>query len=87
MEYEAGEFGIERNLFLSMHCGFGIDTYPIGIDEPAERILSVLEIVRGLALRYGKPLVARFVSDGVAAVGELTNFENPCLRDVIVRPL
>ena len=86
-EYEAGQFDIERNLYVSMHCGLGIDTYPIGIDETSERILSVLQLVRGLGLRYGKPLVIRFVSDGVAAVGEPTNFQNPYLRDVTVRPI
>lgn len=34
-EYEAGNFSIERNVFLSLHSGLGIDTYPIGIDDPS----------------------------------------------------
>ncbi len=31
--YEQDKFSIERNMFLSLHSGLGIDTYPIGIDE------------------------------------------------------
>ena len=35
--YEQGEFSIERNVFLSLHSGLGIDTYPLGIDESPTR--------------------------------------------------
>lgn len=86
-EYEAGNFSIERNLFLALHCGMGIDTYPIGVDESPERILEVLRLLRGLSARYGKPLLARFVSDGKAKTGERTDFRNPYLQDVVVRKL
>jgi hypothetical protein len=86
-EYAAGRFGIERNLFLSLHCGLGIDTYPLGIDESPARVLEVLRLLHGLAQRYAKPLSARFVSDGRARIGETTRFGNPHLCDVAVRPL
>lgn len=86
-EYEKGEFSIERNLFLSLHCGLGIDTYPVGIDEDPESILSVLRLEQRLSTAYGKPLSARFVSDGAAKIGEKTDFKNQYLRDVVVRPL
>jgi len=32
-EYEKENFSIEKNIYLSLHSGVGIDTYPIGIDE------------------------------------------------------
>jgi len=86
-EYEAGEFSVERNLFLSLHSGLGVDTYPIGMDEKPERILEVLRTLQGLSNKYQKPLSARFVSDGRARIGEKTAFSNPVLRDVVVRPL
>lgn len=86
-EYEKGYFSIERNLFLSLHCGLGIDVYPIGVDEKKEKVLNVLKLIKGLAIKYNKPLSARFVSDGVAKVGERTQFKNEFLEDVIVRPL
>jgi hypothetical protein len=86
-EYEQGRFSIERNIFLAMHSGLGVDTYPLGIDEAPERIRQILELLRGLSLRYGKPLSARFVSDGKARVGTKTNLENQYLKDVIVREL
>ena len=86
-EYTQGRFGIERNLFLAMHCGLGIDTYPVGIDEPPARVLDILRLVQGLAARHAKPLSVRFVSDGRAHVGERTGFGNRYLHDVVVRPL
>jgi hypothetical protein len=86
-EYEAGEFTIERNLFLSLHSGLGIDTYPIGLDESPSRILEVLRVLQRLSAKYRKPLSARFVSDGKARIGETTAFRNKYLKDVRVRPL
>lgn len=86
-EYAAGNFSIERNMFLAMHCGLGVDTYPIGVDTAPERIQEVLMLLQGLSAKYGKPLLARFVSDGRAKTGELTDFGNPYLQDVVVRRL
>jgi len=86
-EYEQGKFPIERNAFLSLHSGLGIDSYPIGVDERPERIAEVLTLVQGLSNKYRKPLSARFVSDGKAGIGQLTDFGNPYLKDVVVRPL
>lgn len=85
--YERGEFSLERNLFLSMHSGLGIDTYPLGMDESPERVLNVLKLTKSLAARYDKPLSVRFVSDGSACIGDRTNFQNPYLRDVTVRSI
>ena len=87
VEYEQGNFPIERNAFLSLHSGLGIDSYPIGIDERPERIAEVLTLIQGLSNKYGKPLSARFVSDGKASIGQLTHFGNPYLKDVVIRPL
>ncbi len=86
-EYEAGEFSIERNLFLSLHSGLGVDTYPIGIDEEPGRILEVLYLLQAISARYDKPLSARFVSDGKARIGDKTDFRNKYLKDVWLRPL
>lgn len=86
-EYELGHFSIERNIFLSLHSGLGIDTYPIGIDEKPERVLKILQLVQALSNKYSKPLSARFVSDGKAKIGEKTDFKNQYLKDVVVRAL
>jgi hypothetical protein len=86
-EYEQGNFSIERNAFLSLHSGLGIDSYPVGVDERPEKIAEVLTLVQGLSNKYQKPLSARFVSDGKASIGQLTHFGNPYLKDVVVRPL
>lgn len=86
-EYEQGNFSIERNLWLSMHCGLGIDTYPIGRDERPERVLQILRLLRALALKHQKPLACRFVADAEAKIGERTDFQSPYLTDVVVRPL
>ncbi|MDD5145240.1 MAG: DUF711 family protein [Candidatus Pacebacteria bacterium] len=86
-EYEKGNFSIERNVFLSLHSGLGIDTYPIAIDEKPERVLEILKLVQGLSDKYKKPLSARFVSDGKAKIGEKTDFQNQYLKDITVRSL
>jgi hypothetical protein len=86
-EYEAGRFSLERNLYLSLHCGLGIDTYPIGIDEHPQTVLHILRLLQRLSNRYDKPLSARFVSDGQAKIGARTHFGNPYLKDVTIRAL
>lgn len=86
-EYEKGNFPIERNVFLSLHSGLGIDTYPLGIDEKPERVLEIMKLVQGLSNKYQKPLSIRFVSDGKAKVGDKTDFKNQYLKDVTVRKI
>lgn len=86
-EYEQGNFSIERNLFLSLHSGLGIDVYPIGVDEDKDKVLNILKLVKALSDKYNKPLSVRFVSDGKAKIGEKTNFNNHYLYDTIVRAL
>lgn len=86
-EYQQGNFTIERNIYLSLHSGLGIDTYPIGIDESPERVLEILCLLHGLSHKYSKPLSARFVSDGSAKIGDMTDLKNQYLKDVVVHPL
>lgn len=86
-EYEAGNFNIERNIFLSLHSGLGVDTYPIAINENCERVVEVLRLIQQLSNKYKKPLSARFVSDGKAKTGEKTNFKNQYLKDIIIKKL
>ena len=86
-EYEQGNFTIERNIFLSLHSGVGIDTYPIAIDEDRNRVVEILKLVQQLSNKYQKPLSARFVSDGKAKIGEMTNLKNQYLKDVVVNKL
>lgn len=86
-EYETGNFSVERNIFLSLHSGLGIDTYPIGTDEDIRNVTNILKTVQGLSNKYKKPLSARFVSDGKAKIGEKTDFKNQYLKDIIVRKL
>lgn len=86
-EYEKGNFPVERNLFLSLQSGLGIDTYPIGIDQNIDRVLEILKLVQKLSNKHKKALSIRLVSDGKAKISEKTNFENQYLKDVIVREL
>ncbi len=86
-EYEAGNFPIERNLFVSLHSGLGIDTYPIGVDQDRGRVVEILRLVQQLSNKYKKPLSVRFVSDGKARIGERLRLANQYLKDVVVRAL
>jgi uncharacterized protein (UPF0210 family) len=86
-EYENGNFDIKTNLFLSLHSGLGIDTYPIGIDENKDDVINILKLVQSLSRKYTKPLSIRFVSDGKTKIGEKTDFQNPYLKDVKIRSI
>lgn len=86
-EYERGEFPIERNIYLSLHSGLGVDTYPVGIDENPQRVVEILKLIQGLSNKYKKALSVRLISDGRAKIGQQTNFQNPLLKDVTVRKL
>lgn len=86
-EYEQGNFSVERNIYVSLHSGLGIDTYPIGTNESPERVLEILKLVQSLSNKYKKPLSVRFVSDGKAKIGEKSNFENPYLYDLVIKEL
>ena len=86
-EYDKGKFTIERNIFLSLHSGLGIDTYPIGVDEDPARVVEILKLLQALSNKYQKALSARFVSDGKAAIGSKTDFQNQYLTDCTVRAL
>jgi len=86
-KYQEGQFTVERNIFMSLHSGLGIDTYPIAANEKPAAILDVLKLLQGLSRKYSKCMSARFISDGKARVGERTNFNNEYLKDVTIRPL
>jgi hypothetical protein len=86
-EYERGNFSIERNLFLSLHSGLGIDTYPIGIDQDKTTVLQIVRLVQHLSNKYQKPLAIRFVSDGKARIGDRLELTNAFLKDVVVQDL
>ena len=86
MSMKGGIFQL-KGIFLSLHSGLGIDTYPVGVDENPERVEEVLRLLRDLASKHDKPLSARFVSDGKAKIGEKTDFGNQYLKDVVVRGL
>lgn len=85
--YEQGGFSTERNLFLSMHCASGIDTYPVAMDESPERMLHILQLTHALAYRYEKPLSVRWVCDGKNGLGQRTELNNKYLQEVVLRPL
>jgi hypothetical protein len=86
-EYERGAFSVERCMFLSLQSGLGLDAYPIAIDEEPARIAEVLTLLQGLSNKHRKPLSARFISDGIARIGQRTDLQSPYLRDVTVRAL
>ncbi len=86
-EYEKGSFSIERNIYLSLHSGLGIDTYPIWIDEDKGKVLDILKLVQSLSNKYNKPLSVRFVSDGKTKIWQKTDFQNQYLKDTIIKKI
>lgn len=86
-EYDKGQFSMERCLYLSLHSGVGIDTYPIGTNESPKRVLEIMQTTQALSNKYSKPLAVRFASDGQAKIGERTNHQNEHLTNCTVRPL
>lgn len=86
-EYDIGNFSVERNIYLSLHSGLGIDTYPIGVDEKGERVTEILKLIQSLSNKYQKPLSVRFVSDGKTKIGSKTDFGHEHLTDCTIRAL
>ena len=86
-QYEKGAFSLERNLFLSLHCGLGIDTYPAPLDTPLERLQDLGEQVRRLALKYQKCLSIRLIADGKSQAGQVSDFQNHYLQDAVLQTL
>jgi len=86
-EYDQGRFPMEHCLYLALHSGLGIDSYPIGVDEDSQRVVEILRCAQGLSNKHRKPLSARFISDGRARIGERTRLSSPYLTDVTIRPL
>ena len=62
-EHEQGRFSVERCVFLSLHSGLGIDSYPVGVDEDPDRMLEVLRLVQALSDKFRKPMSARSKGD------------------------
>jgi len=86
-EYEKGNFSIERNIYLSLHSGLGIDTYPLGIDEEIRKVIDILKTIQCLSKKYKKPLSVRFVSDGKSKILDKTSFKNQYMMDVLIKRL
>lgn len=86
-EYDKGQFSMERCLYLSLHSGVGIDTYPIGVDESPDRVLEIMQATQALSNKYRKPLAVRFASDGQARIGQRTNHQSQYLTNCTVRAL
>jgi uncharacterized protein len=85
--YQQNEFNTERNLYLSLHSGLGIDTFPFGIDQDPARLLDVLQLLHTFAHRYKKPLSIRWISDGHSRIGDLSQFHNQFLRDAVIQAI
>lgn len=83
--YEQGQFSLERNLYLSLHSGLGIDTYPAPLDSSQEELSRLGNLLLALAKKHKKCLSMRLISDGKAKRGMQSDFQNKYLQDVQVR--
>ena len=74
-------------LAYSAVCGTGLDTVPLPLATPPERVAALLVDVAALATRLNKPLSARLflVPDGEA--GQRTSFTSPYLTNTRILPL
>jgi uncharacterized protein (UPF0210 family) len=74
-----GDMSVDSLLVYSAVCGTGLDCLPLPCDIPADKIQNLLLDVSMLALRLGKPLMARLLPIPGRHTGEMTNIDSPYL--------
>ena len=80
-------YNVDSLLAYSAVCGTGLDTIPLPGDISAEQIERIFGDVASLALKWNKPLSARFQPVQGKKAGDRTDFQDPYLFNTTIHPL
>jgi len=80
-------FQLRDLLLYSTVCGTGLDTLPLPGSVPEEKLARVLEDLRALSVRLGKPLTARLMPIPGREPGDPVRFDFAYLAPSAVMPI
>lgn len=85
--WSEGALNMDSLLAYSAVCGTGLDTIPLPGRVTPEQLIKILGDVASLSVRWKKPLSARLLPIAGKDAGDRTDFDNPRLVNVLLRPL
>ena len=85
--WSEGSISIDGLLAYSSVCGTGLDTIPLPGRVSPEQLIKILGDVASLSVKWKKPLSARLLPIAGRDAGDRTDFDNPRLVNVLLRPL
>jgi uncharacterized protein len=85
--WSEGSISLDGLLAYSSVCGTGLDTIPLPGRVTPEQLIKILGDVASLSVKWKKPLSARLLPIAGKDAGDRTDFDNPRLVNVMLRPL
>jgi uncharacterized protein (UPF0210 family) len=85
--WSEGSLSVDGLLAYSSVCGTGLDTIPLPGRVSPEQLIKILGDVASLSVKWKKPLSARILPIAGKDAGDRTDFDNPRLVNVMLRPL
>ena len=85
--WSEGSISIDGLLAYSAVCGTGLDTIPLPGRVSPDQLIRILGDVASLSVKWKKPLSARILPIAGKDAGDRTDFDNPRLVNVMLRPL
>jgi uncharacterized protein (UPF0210 family) len=85
--WSEGNISLDALLSYSAVCGTGLDTVPLPGDISEERLDLIIGDMATLAFKWHKPLSARLLPVAGKSPGDMTEFNDPFLVNVILQPL
>ena len=85
--WSEGALNMDSLLAYSAVCGTGLDTIPLPGRVTPEQLIKILGDVASLSVKWKKPLSARLLPIAGKDAGDRTDFDNPRLVNVLLRPL
>ncbi|MBZ5528570.1 MAG: DUF711 family protein [Acidobacteriia bacterium] len=82
-----GQISLDSLLSYSAVCGTGLDTIPLPGDVTEDQLALMIADVASLAFKWNKPLSARLLPVAGKQAGQKTEFDDPHLVNVTLRPL
>jgi uncharacterized protein len=85
--WSEGALSIDDLLAYSAVCGTGLDVIPLPGRVSHEQLVRIIGDVGSLAVKWRKPLSVRLLPIAGKDVGDRTEFDDPKLVNVMLRPL
>ncbi|MFZ0634592.1 MAG: DUF711 family protein [Candidatus Acidiferrales bacterium] len=82
-----GSLNVDSLLAYSAVCGTGLDVIPLPGRITHEQLVRILGDVASLSVKWHKPLSARLLPIAGKDAGDRTDFDDPRLVNVMLRPL